>query len=157
VTSSESATSRENAALPSGLEITTDPARIDFTVVYDFISHSYWGEGRARETVERSIRNSLCFSAHCDQKQVAFARVISDYATFAYLADVFVVPEFRGRGVSKALMRAIQAHSQLQNIRVFMLRTRDAHGLYAQFGFKPLTKPEWVMENFNPNPGEAAR
>jgi GNAT superfamily N-acetyltransferase len=147
----------EAAALPLELEITTDPARIDLALVHDFISHSYWGEGRALETVERSIRNSLCFSVHHGGRQIGFARVISDYATFAYLADVFVVPEFRGRGISKALMRYILDYPQLQNLRLFMLRTRDAHELYAQFGFTPLANPELVMEVFKPTAGQAAR
>src|SRR6185503_1386265 len=94
-----------------------------------------------RETVERSIRNSLCFGVYAAGKQIAFARVITDRAVFAYLADVFVIPEFRGRGVAKLLMRTILAHPALQTLRSFVLGTRDAHGLYSQFGFGPVAEP----------------
>lgn len=127
------------------LEISTDPARIDVGLVYEFLQTSYWAKGRRRTVVERSIRHSLCFGGYLDGRQVAFARVVSDHAVFAYLMDVFVVPEFRGRGISKALVGAILKHPDLQNLRVFLLATRDAHGLYAQFGFRPLAEPEIWM------------
>jgi len=99
--------------------------------------------------VERSIRNSLCFGAYLAGRQVAFARVVSDRAVFAYLMDVFVAPEFRGRGISKLLLRSVLSHPDLQNLRVFLLATRDAHDLYSQFGFRPLAHPErWMaIEN----------
>jgi GNAT superfamily N-acetyltransferase len=96
--------------------------------------------------LERSIENSLCFGAYVGGRQVGFARAVTDKAVFAYLADVFVLPEFRGQGISKALMRFILAHPELQNLRVFLLRTRDAHGLYSQFGFKPVHHPDNMME-----------
>jgi GNAT superfamily N-acetyltransferase len=130
--------------LPTDLEISTDPARIDLDVVYEFLSTSYWAQARPREVVERSIANSIPFGAYTAGRQVAFARVVTDRAVFAYLADVFVVPGFRGRGISKALMRAILAHPDLAAV-TFVLRTRDAHGLYAQFGFEPLANPEETM------------
>jgi GNAT superfamily N-acetyltransferase len=99
--------------------------------------------------VETSIQNSLCFGAFCDGKQIGFARVITDFATFAYLADVFVVPEHRGRGMSKMLVRAVLAHPQLRGLRRILLATRDAHGLYKKFGFEPLAHPEHFMSIHN--------
>lgn len=132
-------------------EISTDPARIDIALVYGFLSKSYWAQGRSRDVVERSIRHSLCFGIYRGEQQVAFARVITDRATFAYLADVFVLPQFRGRGLAKRLMRAILALQELRGLRLIMLRTRDAHGLYAQFGFQPLENPGRVMELRGPN------
>jgi GNAT superfamily N-acetyltransferase len=100
--------------------------------------------------VETSIQNSLCFGAFCDGKQIGFARVITDFATFAYLADVFVVPAHRARGVSKMLVRAVVAHPQLQGLRRILLATRDAHGLYKKFGFEPLSHPEYFMSIHKP-------
>jgi GNAT superfamily N-acetyltransferase len=127
------------------LEISTDPARLDVDLIYEFLTTSYWAMGRSRSVVERSIRNSLCFGGYLAGRQIAFARVISDRAVFAYLADVFVIPSARGHGTGKALMRAIMDHADLQNLRLFLLRTQDAHGLYTQFGFQPLPHPEWAM------------
>ena len=131
--------------LPPDLEISTDPARIDVDVVYGFLSTSYWAETRPREVVERSIANSIPFGAYTAGRQVAFARVVTDRAVFAYVADVFVVPGFRGLGISKALMRAILSHPELATVTMILLRTRDAHGLYAQFGFEPLANPDETM------------
>ena len=131
--------------LPTDLEISTDPARIDLDVVYGFLSTSYWAQTRPREAVERSIANSIPFGAYTGGRQVAFARVVTDRAVFGYLADVFVLPEFRGRGISKVLMRAILAHPDLATVTIILLRTRDAHGLYAQFGFEPLPNPDETM------------
>ena len=131
--------------LPEDLEITTDRARIDVDMVHGFLNTSYWGHGRSRETVERSIANSIAFGAYISGRQVAFARVITDRAIFGYLADVFVVPELRGRGVAKALIKAILSHSDLAGVRLILLRTRDAHGLYAQFGFETVTAPNELM------------
>ena len=126
-------------------EISTDPARLDIDVILGFLQTSYWAKGRRRSVVERAIRNSLCFGVYRAERQIAFARVVSDRAVFAYLMDVFVVPECRGEGVSKALMRAVLDHPELQNLRVFLLATRDAHGLYARFGFRPLAEPAHWM------------
>jgi GNAT superfamily N-acetyltransferase len=128
------------------VEITTDRSRIDVAVVHRFLSESsYWGRGRSRETVERSIRHSLCFGIFCGHEQVGFARVVTDCAVFAYLMDVFVLPPWRGKGLSKILMRTILAHPDLQGLKLFLLRTSDAHGLYEQFGFQPIARPEDLM------------
>ena len=132
-------------------EISTDRQRLDIALVHEILEQSYWAEGRRRSVVERSIENSLCFGVYLAGRQVAFARVVSDRAVFAYLMDVFVVPEFRGRGISKLLMRAILDHPELQNLRLFLLGTRDAHGLYEQFGFRPLGFPERWMAILNPD------
>jgi GNAT superfamily N-acetyltransferase len=127
------------------LEISTDPERIDIDFVHSFLNTTYWAAGRPRDVVERSIRNSLCFGVYTGGRQVGFARVVSDKAVFAYLADVFVVPAFRGRGVGKALVAEIMRHPDVQGLQVFLLRTRDAHGLYARFGFGPAPRPEELM------------
>ncbi len=123
--------------------LSTDPARLQLPVIHEFLSqHSYWAKGIPLETVQRSVENSLCFGLYQGAEQVGFARVTSDRATFAYLADVFVLPDFRGRGLSKWLMESILQHQELQGLRVWLLGTADAHGLYTQFGFTPLPKPE---------------
>lgn len=127
------------------LVISTDPARLDLNTICEFLQTSYWAKGRRRSVVERAIKNSLCFGAYWNGKHVGFARVVSDRAVFAYLMDVFVLPEFRGRGISKVLMRAILDHPDLQSLRVFLLATWDAHGLYSQFGFRPLAEPRHWM------------
>ena len=128
------------------VEITTDPARIDIDCVHRFLSESaYWALGRSRETVERSIAHSLCFSVLVGGRQAGFARVVSDRAVFAYLMDVFILPPWRGHGLSKELMRVILAHPDLQSLKVFLLRTSDAHGLYEQFGFRPIERPEDLL------------
>ena len=127
------------------LEISTDQTRIDVDVVYEFLQTSYWAKGRRRSVIERAIRHSLCFGVYHDARQVGFARVATDRAVFAYLMDVFVVPEYRGQGISKKLMRTVLDHPDLQNLRVFLLATKDAHGLYSQFGFRPLVEPDRWM------------
>jgi GNAT superfamily N-acetyltransferase len=127
-------------------EISSDSARLDVALIHRFLTGSYWAKDIPLETVKRAIEGSLCFGAYLDGAQIAFARVITDRATFAYLADVFVLPEQRGKGVSKQLMEAIMAHPELQNLRRWSLVTRDAHGLYAQFGFTPLANPPRWME-----------
>jgi len=131
--------------LPS-VEISTDPSRFDLDVIHGYLARSYWAAGIPRETVERSIAGSLCFGAFDGDRQVGFARVVTDRATFAYLADVFVLEEFRGRGVATRMMEAIVAHPELQNLRRWLLVTRDAHPLYEKFGFRPLEKPDRHME-----------
>jgi GNAT superfamily N-acetyltransferase len=132
-------------------EVSTDRSRFDIDLIHNFLRSSYWAANIPREVVERCICHALCFGVFGDRKQIAFARVITDYATFAYLADVFVVPEHRGRGVSKLLMRSILDHPELQGLRRFLLATKDAHGLYAQFGFKPLANPTDFMTIHNPD------
>jgi len=130
------------------IEVSVDPSRIDVSLVHEFLSSSYWAKGRPRELVERSIEHSLCFGAYENGRQIAFARVITDRAVFAYLADVFVVPDHRGRGVAGLLLEAILGHPELEAIRVFRLSTRDAHGLYRKYGFTSMVNPEKSMELF---------
>ena len=136
---------------PVHYEISTDRSLLDVTLIHEFLRSSYWAQGIPRAVVEKSIQNSLCFGAFLDGRQVGFARVITDLATLAYVADVFVVPEHRGRGISKLLIRAILDHPELQGLRRFLLATRDGHKLYAQFGFQPLTHPEYFMTVHKPN------
>lgn len=137
--------------MPEKCEISTDPARFDVDLIHDFLRASYWARNISREIVEKCIRNSLCFGAFADGRQIGFARAITDRATFAYLADVFIIPEYRGRGISKLMLRAILDHPDLQGLRRILLATRDAHGLYAKFGFQPLTQTEYYMTIHNPN------
>ncbi len=128
-------------------EIDTDASRLDIPLIHSFLSEStYWAKGRPIEVVRRSIRNSIPFGVYSSSGQVGFSRVITDYATFAWIADVFIVPEHRGKGLSKWLMKTILEHPELQGFRRWVLGTRDAHGLYAKFGFAPLRKPERWME-----------
>jgi GNAT superfamily N-acetyltransferase len=126
--------------------ISTDRERLDRKTIHDFLRNSYWARGIPRGVVDRSIENALCFGLYEGEKQVGFARVITDYATFAYLSDVFVLESHRGRGLSKWLMEVVLGHPDLQNLRRWTLATRDAHGLYEQFGFRPLSNPERLME-----------
>ncbi len=130
--------------------ISTDKERIDLDVVHNFLTESYWAKGISREVVVRSIENSLCFGVYGDGKQIGFARVISDYATFAYIGDVFVLDSNRGHGLGKWLMECIMAHPRLQGLRRWSLVTADAHGLYTQSGFTPLKTPEKNMERHDP-------
>ena len=132
-----------------GYTISDDRWRIDREVVHGFLAESYWAAGIPRDVVERSIRHSLCFGIYHQGAQVGFARVITDHATFAYLADVFVLPAHRGRGLSKWMMECVLSHPELQGLRRFLLATRDAHGLYAQFGFTPPRRPAIWMELHN--------
>lgn len=128
------------------LEISTDPSRFDLDVIHGYLSCSYWAEGIPRETVARSVAGSLGFGAFLSGRQIGFARVITDKSTFAYLADVFVLEEFRGRGVASKIMEAVVMHPDLQNLRRWMLVTRDAYPLYEKFGFRTLASPERHME-----------
>ncbi len=132
-------------------EISTDRARLDLGIVHGFLTNSYWARGIPLETVQRSIENSLCFGIYQSDRQIGFARVITDCATFAYLADVFVVPAYRGRGLSKWLMECIVQHPELQGLRRWMLATQDAHGLYRHYGFTELKSPERWMEIHRPD------
>lgn len=137
----------------SALRISTDKAELDLPLIHRFLSiQAYWSQGIPEETVARAVAGSLCFGGYVEgEGQVAFARVVSDFATFAYLADVFVVPEHRGRGYSKALVAEVMAHPQLQGLRRFMLATSDAHGLYTQYGFATPAKPQTLMEVSKPD------
>ncbi|HCH5088079.1 GNAT family N-acetyltransferase [Vibrio parahaemolyticus] len=135
-----------------GFRITTLLDDMDLGVIYEFISNSYWGKGITRERLEKSLRHSFCFAVLDDENQlVAFARLITDRTTFAYLADVFVVEAHRGKGISKWLISEIVAHPELQGLRRMMLATRDAHGLYEQFGFTPIAPVENFMQIWKPN------
>ena len=136
----------------SVLQITTDHAALDVDLIHRYLhDHSYWARGIPRADVEQAIKHSLCFGGFVDGRQVAFARMVTDRATFAYLADVFVLPEWRGRGYSKQLVAAVLAHPELQGLRRIMLATRDAHGLYAAFGFASPAMPETLMERRDPD------
>lgn len=135
----------------SAYEISTDPARLDLDAIHAFLTQSYWSPGIPRATVARAIANSLCFGVFHQGQQVGFARMITDKTTFAYLCDVYVLEAHRGHGVSKQLMNHVMKHPDLQGLRRMMLATRDAHGLYAQFGFTPLAAPDRMMEVHKPN------
>jgi GNAT superfamily N-acetyltransferase len=134
-------------------EISADTSRLDLDVIHRYLSEeSYWAPGIPRETVTRAIANSLCFGIYTEEgAQVGFARLITDRATFAYLADVFVLSEHRGKGLSKRLMETIIAHPEVQGLRRWALATRDAHELYVRYGFTPLAKPDRMMERHDPN------
>ena len=132
--------------------VSTDREKLDLDVIHGFLTNCYWAKGISREVVERSIDNSLCFGIYlADVAQVGFARVISDLATFAYIGDVFILESHRGRGLSKWLMQCIIQHPALQNLRRWILLTRDAHRLYSHFGFTPVKAPERYMELHRPN------
>ena len=131
--------------------VTTDRDRLDRDVIVRFLSSSYWAENIPRGIVDKSIDNSLCFGLLEDNRQIGFARVVTDGATFAYLADVFVLSEQRGAGLGKWLIECVISHPDLQGLRRWLLGTRDAHGLYRQFGFAPLKRPEFVMEIIDPD------
>lgn len=135
----------------SAYEISTDPVRFDVTAIHAFLTQSYWSPGVPRNTIERAIAHSLCFGAFWQGQQVGFARMVTDKATFAYLCDVYVLEEHRGRGLAQELMNHIVRHPDLQGLRRMMLATRDAHGLYAKYGFKPLAAPDLMMEVHRPN------
>ncbi len=146
-------------ALPPGFIISTDPARLDVAAVHRYLSQeSYWARHIPRETVERAVANSLNFGLYApDGRQAGFARVVTDRATFAWLCDVFVLPEFRGRGLSKALVGAVLAHPDLQNLRRHLLATFDAHTLYQRFGYEPLDRPDRWLEIKMENPYPAGQ
>jgi GNAT superfamily N-acetyltransferase len=132
-------------------EISTDPTRVDAGLVHEFLTNSYWAKGIPLATVRRSIENSIPFGVYHGQQLVGFARIISDLATFAYLADVFILPSHRGRGLSRWLMECIVGHPDLQGLRRWMLGTQDAHGLYAKYGFTAVQSPEIWMEIHRPD------
>ncbi len=133
-----------------GFTVSCDPAKLDQAVVAGFLGESYWARGIPQQTVRRSIEGSLCFALLDGARQIGFARVISDRATIAYLGDVFVLPEYRGRGRGKWLVECVMAHPELQGLRRWILVTADAHELYSRHGFKPLARPEAFMELHDP-------
>lgn len=141
----------DDAFIKKGFTISTDKALLDFDMIYRYLDQdSYWSQGISVETLKRATENSLCFGIYHNNTQVGFARVITDKGTFAYLCDVFVLPDYRSLGLSKWLVQTIKNHPELQGLRRWSLATLDAHGLYSQFGFEPITYPERWMQIFTP-------
>lgn len=132
-------------------EISTDSELLDVTAIHAFLAQSYWSPGIPRSVVERAISNSLCFGLHRGAEQVGFARVVTDKATFAYLADVFILEAHRGKDLSKWIMQVVEGHNDLQGLRRLMLATRDAHDLYRQFEFREPAHPSRMMEILKPD------
>jgi GNAT superfamily N-acetyltransferase len=130
------------------LEISTDPSRLDVEMIHAFLATSYWAAGRSREMIDRSIANSIAFGGYVAGRQVAFGRVVTDRAVFGHLADIFVIPEFRGRGISKRLVATMLEHPDVACLPGIQLRTRDAHGLYARFGFARVPNPGELMARY---------
>ncbi len=128
------------------IEISTDKSRLDVVFIQDFLKDIYWAAGRTIEEVQITIDASVCFGIYLGGKQIGFARVITDYVVFAYLMDVFITPEQRGKGYSSRLVKAMMEEPQLQQVKIWRLATSDAHFLYQKFGFKPLAHPEKMME-----------
>ena len=133
--------------------ISTDPARLDLDAIHAFLSRAYWSEEIPKQLLERAVKNSLCFNVYDweNHKQIGFLRVISDLATYAYICDVYILEEYRGQGLSKWLMECVKNHPDLQGLKRWSLLTRDAHGLYRQFGFVEVATPERYMEISNPD------
>ena len=129
-----------------GFTISTDPARQDLEAICSFLARSYWASDRPRETTQRAVEHSLCFGVHQGEQQIGFARVVTDFATFAWLADVFIAEEYRGRGLGKWLVEVVLSHPELQSVPRWFLATRDAHEFYRRFGFAALSAPERRME-----------
>lgn len=152
---SERESGRTSKTTQGSIVVTTDRARLDLDVIHGFLTSSYWALGIPRETVARSMEHSLCFGAFDGDRQVGFARVISDRATYAYVCDVFALESDRKRGIGKSLMAAIMAHPELQGLRRWTLATRDAHGLYRQFGFGAPAYPDRQMEILDRTPYHA--
>jgi len=129
------------------IEISTDKSKLNIDTIYNYLSkESYWAQNRSIETIKKSIENSLCFGVYLNNNQIGFARIVTDCAIFAWVMDVFILPEYQGKGYGKQLMNTIMSHEQLQNLKRWGLNTNDAHGLYSQFGFKPLSNPSIMME-----------
>lgn len=137
--------------MTQGYDISLDPARLQLDVIHGFIAQSYWASGMPRETLARAIVNSVCVGAYRDGVQVGFARVVTDRATFAYLADVFVLPDHGGKGLAKKMVQALHDHPELQGLRRWMLATSDAHGVYAALGWQPIAQPELFMQRHDPD------
>ena len=136
----------------NGYSISNDVADMDIAVIHGFISNTYWAKGIPQEVLEKALRNSLCFGVFTDSgQQVGFARLITDRATYAYLADVFVLEAHRGKGLAVWIMEHVNAHPDLQGLRRITLATRDAHGFYEKFGFKLLASPQNFMERWVPD------
>ncbi len=129
--------------------ISTEKEKLSLKVIHSYLKNSYWAKNRTLKTTKLAIKNSLCFGVYFKNRQIGFARVVTDYATFAYLADVFILEEHQGKGLSKSLMKVILNHKKLQNLRRWILATKDAHKLYEKFGFTSLNEPEKFMELFS--------
>jgi N-acetylglutamate synthase-like GNAT family acetyltransferase len=142
---------KDMTIVKDNFSVSTDISRLDINVIHGFLTSSYWAENIPVETVRKSIEGSMCFGVYDENRQIGFARMITDKATFAYLADVFILEEYRGRGLSKWLMEIIMNSPELQGLRRIMLATRDAHGLYKKSGFTPLTQPNRWMQIHNPD------
>lgn len=132
------------------LLISSDPARLDLAAITDMLSRTYWAKGRTDQAIGRAIEHSLAFGVYENERQIGLARIISDYTTFAYVCDVVIHEQYRGQGIGKWLIETVRAHPDLQGLRRWMLATRDAHGLYRQYGFKPLGNVERWMEIVEP-------
>jgi GNAT superfamily N-acetyltransferase len=132
-------------------DISLDPERLQLDAIHGFIAQSYWASGMPRDTMARAIANSICIGAYRDDIQVGFARVVTDRATFAYLADVFVLSDHGGKGLAKAMVQALHDHQELQGLRRWMLATSDAHGVYAALGWQPIAQPELFMQRHDPD------
>lgn len=128
------------------IEISTDKTKLQIDVIHKFLTTTYWAKGRTIEDINKTIEHCLCFGVYLSDKQIGFARVATDYTVFAYLMDVFILPEYRGKGYSKQLMKALHEEPKLRTCHVWMLKTADAHGLYQQFGYTKLEHPEKIME-----------
>ncbi len=139
------------SSLPPGYELTDDPARIDVAAAHAYLARSYWSPGIPYATVARALENSLAVAARKDGAQVGLARVVTDRATFAYLADVYVLEEHRGLGLGRAMVAHLQGHPELQGLRRWLLMTADAHEVYAPLGWSPLAHPERGMERHFPD------
>jgi GNAT superfamily N-acetyltransferase len=132
--------------------ISTDPARLNLTAIHAYLARSYWATNRPIDVVARSLQHSLCFGVYHGVEQIGLARVITDYATFAYLCDVYILETHQGQGLGKWLISVVTGYPPLQGLRRWSLATRDAHGLYAQYGFSPLSNADRWMEIFTPAP-----
>jgi GNAT superfamily N-acetyltransferase len=130
--------------------ISDEPERLQLEVIVDYLARAYWSNQRPRAVIEKSLKHSLCFGVYEQDQQIGFARVVSDHATFAYLADVFILESHQGHGLGKWLVQMILEHPDLRGLRRWILATRDAHGLYAQFGFAALENPDRYMTKFDP-------
>lgn len=129
--------------------ISTDPTKLDVDAIADMLTRAYWAKGRTREMIARYVQHSLTFGVYDSERQIGLARVVSDYTTFAWLCDVFIHEDYRGHGIGKWLMETVHSHPDLQGLRRWMLATRDAHGLYEQFGWTLIDHPERWMHKFN--------
>lgn len=140
-----------NEEIKDRFSVSTDKSKLDISTIHDFLKNSYWAENIPLAIVEKSIKNSLCFGLYEGNKQIGFARVITDYATTAFLKDVFILKPYQGQGLGKWFVDYILKYSELQDVSKWLLSTKDAHGLYRRYGFTKLTEPEKMMMRFHPN------